>query len=202
MSDPAHRLPTDTDNGMLLIVSGPSGVGKTTIARAIERTIPDAVFSVSATTRPKSEADTDGVDYHFMTQEQFDRRVRAGEFLEHATYNTSSYGTLEVPTRTQLERGRLILLDIDVEGAKQIKQKMPGAYAIFVLPPSEEELLRRLRERKRESDHAIMQRFEIAQREIAEAKRCGVYDAFIVNTVLDDAIEEALALVRARRGAK
>lgn len=194
-----HRLPTDTDNGMLLIISGPSGVGKTTITRAIERSIPDAVFSVSATTRPRTSVDVDGVDYQFVTKEEFERKVRAGEFLEHAVYAGNSYGTLRGPVEAQLARGRLMILEIDVQGAKQVKAKMPRAFAIFIMPPSEEELLKRLRERKRESEEAIQRRFQIAREEMAEARRCGAYDAFIVNDNLDRAIAEAIELVKKAR---
>ena len=196
-----HRLPTDTESGMLLVISGPSGVGKTTITRAIERSIPGAVFSVSATTRPKSEIDVEGVDYEFLSDKQFDRRVAAGEFLEHAVYAGNKYGTLRGPVEAQLARGRLVILEIDVQGAKQVKAKIPEAFAMFILPPSEEALLERLRGRKREAESVIQRRFEIARQEIGEAHTCGAYDAFIVNDDLDHAIGEALRLVNERRGA-
>jgi guanylate kinase len=195
-----QRLPTDTEGGMLLVISGPSGVGKTTITRAIERSIAGAVFSVSATTRPKSDVDVEGVDYEFLTDKQFDRRVAAGEFLEHAVYAGNKYGTLRGPVEAQLARGRLVILEIDVEGAKQVKAKIPEAFALFILPPSEETLLERLRGRKRESESVIQRRFEIAKREIAEAHTCGAYDAFVVNDDLDHAIGEAMRLVNERRG--
>ncbi|MEO1129792.1 MAG: guanylate kinase [Planctomycetota bacterium] len=194
-----HRLPTDTTNGMLLVISGPSGVGKTTITRAIERSIPDAVFSVSATTRPKTDADVEGVDYQFLSAEQFERRVAANEFLEHAVYAGNNYGTLRAPVDAQLERGRLVILEIDVEGAKNVKRQIPGAFAMFILPPGEDTLLQRLRARKREAEDVIQRRFDIATREIAEARTCNAYDAFIVNDDLEKAIDEALTLVRTER---
>lgn len=197
--EPAHRLQSDTDDGMLLVVSGPSGVGKTTIARAIERRLQDATFSISATTRARTEADVDGVDYFFLTEDQFLRRVDAGEFLEHATYAGKHYGTLLEPVSAQLDRGRVVILDIEVQGATQVKAKMPEALAIFILPPSEDELLRRLRDRDRESEEAIQRRFDLARKEIAAAKACGVYDHFITNDDLDRAIEEALTIVREER---
>ncbi|MDX2115638.1 MAG: guanylate kinase [Planctomycetota bacterium] len=196
---PSHRLATDTDDGMLLVISGPSGVGKTTITRAVERSIPDAVFSVSATTRPRTDADVEGVDYHFLTVDDFLRREAAGEFLETAVYAGNRYGTLRAPVQAQLERGRLMILEIDVQGAKQVKAKVPAAFSLFVLPPGEDALLERLRARKREPEEVIQRRFRLAQEEIAEAHRCGVYDAFIVNDRLDRAIDEALALVRHAR---
>jgi guanylate kinase len=193
------RLPTDTDDGLLLIISGPSGVGKTTITRAVERSIPGSVFSVSATTRAKTDADVEGVDYHFQTECQFDAMVAGGEFLEWAGVFGKRYGTPKAWVQEQLARGRLVILEIDVEGAKQVKKAMPDAFGIFILPPSEEELLRRLHGRKREDEALIQKRFAEAQREIAEANRCNAYDAFIVNDNLDHAIAEAVATVQAQR---
>ncbi|MFM9957904.1 MAG: guanylate kinase [Phycisphaerales bacterium] len=200
-----HRLATDTDNGMLLIISGPSGVGKTTITRAVERSIADAVFSVSATTRPKTDADVEGVDYHFLGEQEFKRREAAGEFLETALYAGNHYGTLRAPVEAQLSRGRLMILEIDVQGAKSVKRQMPPpqSFALFVLPPSEDALLERLRSRKREAEEVIQRRFNLARAEIAEAKGCGAYDAFLVNDDLERSISEALRLVEeARRGRK
>lgn len=184
---------------MLLVISGPSGVGKTTITRAVERTIPDSVFSISATTRPRSDVDVDGVDYHFISDTDFDRRVAAGEFLEHAVYAGNKYGTLRGPVDAQLARGRLMILEIDVQGAKQVKTAMPRAFSVFILPPSEEALLERLRARKRDTEEVIQRRYKVAREEIAEAKRCGVYDAFVVNDDLARAKEEALRLIRDAR---
>lgn len=201
---PGHpRLPTDTDDGLLLVISGPSGVGKTTITRAVERSIPGSVFSVSATTRARTEADVEGVDYHFVDEDEFDAMVRDGAFLEWAGVFGKRYGTPRAWVEEQLARGRLVILEIDVEGAKQVKQAMPGAFGVFILPPSEEELLRRLRSRKREDEALIQKRFAEAQREIAEAHRCGAYDAFITNDSLERAIGEAVETVtRERRRAR
>lgn len=196
---PRHRLPTDTDNGMLLIISGPSGVGKTTITRAVERSIPDSVFSISATTRPRTDVDVEGVDYYFISDAEFDRRVAAGEFLEHAVYAGNRYGTLRGPVETQLARGRLMILEIDVQGARQVKTKIPDAFGLFIMPPSEEALLARLRARQRDTEEAIQRRFAAARQEIAEARRGGVYDHFIVNDHLDRAIREAVEVVNTAR---
>ncbi|GAB4386656.1 MAG: guanylate kinase [Phycisphaerales bacterium] len=194
-----RRLATDTDDGLLLIISGPSGVGKTTITRGVERGIAGSVFSVSATTRPKTDADVEGVDYHFVSDEEFDRMLADDAFLEWANVFGKRYGTPRAWVQEQLARGRLVILEIDVEGAKQVKRAMPDAYAIFVLPPSEEDLLHRLRTRKRESEEQIQRRFAEARREIAEAKVSGAYDAFIVNDDVDRAIAEAIRLVENRR---
>lgn len=184
---------------MLVIVSGPSGAGKTTIARAIERGVDGAVFSVSATTRPMSAADTDGVDYHFMTAHDFLERVGVGDFLEHAEYAGNYYGTLRRPVERALAEGRVMLLEIDIQGAIQVKATMPGALAIFILPPSEDALLQRLRDRKREDEAVIQRRFEIAKREIEQARTCGAYDHFVTNDRLERAIEESVSLVAAAR---
>lgn len=194
-----RRLPTDTDDGMLLIISGPSGVGKTTITRGVERGIADSVFSVSATTRPKTDADVEGVDYHFTTDAEFDAMLGRDAFLEWANVFGRRYGTPRKWVDEQLSRGRLVILEIDVEGAKQVKSRMPEAFAVFVLPPTEQVLLQRLHSRKREPEEQIQKRFAEAKREIAEARACGAYDAFIVNDDLDRAIAEALRLVAEQR---
>ena len=194
-----HRLPTDTDDGLLLIISGPSGVGKTTITRGVERSIADSVFSVSCTTRAKTDADVEGVDYHFATREEFDELIAQDAFLEWADVFGKRYGTRKRWVDEQLARGRLVILEVDVDGARQVKERMPEAFGIFILPPSEEELLRRLRARDRESEELIAKRFAEAQHEIRVAKSGAVYDRFIVNEDLDVAIAEALEAVRVRR---
>jgi len=193
------RLPTDTDNGLLLMISGPSGVGKTTITRGVERSIADSVFSVSCTTRAKTEADVEAVDYHFISDEEFQELIELNAFLEWADVFGKRYGTRKKWVDEQLSRGRLVILEIDVEGAKQVKAKMPDAFGLFVLPPSEEELHRRLKNRKRESEELIAKRFAEAKHEIAEAKSSGVYDQYLINENLDEAIVEAIEKVRTAR---
>lgn len=189
------RLPTDTDEGMLLIISGPSGVGKTTITRAVERSIPGAVFSVSATTRAKRATDTEGVDYHFVSDAEFDRMIKADEFLEWVNLFGKKYGTPRAWVQEQLARGRLVILEIDVVGAIKVKRQVPDAFGVFVLPPSEECLLERLRARKREGEEEIQRRFAEAKREIEQAKASAppVYDLFIINDTLELAIQQAIA---------
>lgn len=189
------KLPTDTDNGLLLIISGPSGVGKTTITRGVERSFGDSVFSVSMTTREKTDADTEGVDYHFVSNDRFDELVENDAFLEWADVFGKRYGTPRGWVEEQLSRGRLVILEIDVEGARQVKDRLPEAFGVFILPPSEEELLRRLRDRKRESEAQIQKRFAEAQREIGTARESEIYDALLVNEDLDSAIREAVELV-------
>lgn len=203
MSHPAHSHATQTTAsptpGLLVVISGPSGVGKTTITRALEQRLPDAAFSVSVTTRPRTPTDRDGVDYTFLTDAQFDDLVARHELLEWANVFGKRYGTPRAPVARQLEQGRVVLLEIDVEGARQVKHAMPEAAAMFILPPSEPALLERLRHRAREDEAAIQRRFAGAQREIAAAHAAGVYDLFITNVHLDRAIDQALAFVNQRR---
>lgn len=181
---------------MLLVISGPSGVGKTTITRSVERAFPAAVFSVSATTRPKTAADTEGVDYFFVSDETFDRMIAAGEFLEHAGVFGKRYGTPRAWVRERLAQGRLVILEIDVQGALNVKRACPDAFSIFVMPPTEDVLLDRLRARKREDEAVIQRRFAEARREIETAKTCGVYDLFLVNRVLDEAVSRAVRAIQ------
>jgi len=200
MTDRApHRLPTDTDDGMLLIISGPSGVGKTTVTRGVERSIADSVFSVSATTRARTDADVEGVDYHFVGDDEFERMKGADEFIETAGVYGKKYGTPREWTFEQLKRGRLVILEIDVQGAIQVKARVPEAFALFILPPTEEVLLQRLRDRKREGEDQIARRFAAARLEIGEARSCGVYDALLTNERIEDTITRAVELVRAER---
>jgi len=180
---------------MLLIISGPSGVGKTTITHDVERQL-SGKFSVSMTTRPKSDSDTEGADYHFVDRATFDRHRDAGDLLEWAEVFGNCYGTPRKPVEEALAAGELMLLEIDVEGAVQVKRKLPDSFAIFVLPPSEEVLLQRLRSRKREDESVIQRRFAKARDEIARAKACGIYDHFLINDNLAAAIAEAVTVVR------
>jgi len=184
--------------GLLLIISGPSGAGKTTITRAVEKEFPESVFSVSATTRTKTAADRDGVDYHFIPKAEFDRLVAQRAFIEHALYAGNWYGTLRAPVEKALAEGRLVILEIDVQGAINVKREFADAFALFILPPSDAVQLQRLRDRKREPEEAILRRFHIAQQEVATARTCGVYDHFIINDDLDRAVSKAITLVRDR----
>jgi guanylate kinase len=191
---------TNGQNGLLVIVSGPSGAGKTTIARAIHAAFPGSVLSLSLTTRPKGPTEKEGVDYHFASEEEFLKSIEAGAFLEHAGVYGKRYGTPRTPVEDGLASGRLVILEIDVQGAKQVKGQIAGALGMFVLTPTEDELLKRLRARKRDSEEVIQKRFARAREETAEAKVCGVYERFIVNDDLERAKQEAIDAVRARRG--
>lgn len=193
-------MSNDSHPGLLLVLSGPSGVGKTTIAhRILDRF--DGVFSVSATTRPQGRNETDGEDYLFITREQFDDLHKEGQFLESAeVFGKHAYGTLRQPVENHLVDGKLVILDIDVQGAMQVREAMPGAFMLFILPPSDEELRRRLESRGRDEPDAIERRFAEAQHEIKQAMTQDLYDAFVTNVDLDQAVEEACGLVDARRG--
>lgn len=197
MSDPD---PACANRGLLLVISGPSGVGKTTITHEVER-IMGGVFSVSVTTRPRTPADVEGRDYYFIDDATFDRMRDSGELLEWAeVFGKHRYGTPRQAVEDHLRAGRLVILEIDVQGGLQIKAKCPEAYMIFVLPPSDEELLRRLRKRGRDDEDAMQRRFAAAKREIATARASHAYDAFIVNDDLTAAVQRACDLVRARLG--
>lgn len=185
--------------GMLLVISGPSGVGKTTIVRALRKRLPDNAFSVSATTRQPTAADSPGQDYHFLTHDEFQRRVDAGDFLEHAVYAGNRYGTLRGPVEEHLAAGRLVILDIDVQGGRSVRATAPDSFGVFLLPPGEGVLLERLRARGREPEDVIQRRFAEARREVAEAQASGAYDVFLVNDSLDRTIEEAVRVIEAER---
>ncbi len=185
--------------GLLLVISGPSGSGKTTIARAIEQRL-GGRFSVSATTRPPARGEIPGRDYEFVSPAQFDEWVKRGAFLEHAqVFGKHRYGTPREPVERQLAEGHLVILSIDVQGALQIRRSLPDALMVFLLPPDEEELLRRLRARGRDDDASIRRRLEEARREMEIARSSGAYDAMIVNDDLERAIDETCRLVIERR---
>lgn len=189
---------TKTGQGMLMVISGPSGVGKTTITHKVKEAT-NACFSVSMTTRPKAESDREGVDYFFVDQLTFDKARDSGELLEWAeVYPGCSYGTPRSPIEEAIAQGKSLILEIDVDGAIQVKKQLPNAYAMFVLPPNENVLLQRLRARARDDEAAIARRFAKAKAEIIKAWDCGIYDDFIVNRDLDHAVSEAVELVRSR----
>lgn len=191
--------PSNVSRGLLLVISGPSGVGKTTIARQIEKRL-DGVFSVSATTRKKAPTDLEGRDYHFVDVPTFKKMIERGEFLEHANvFGENWYGTPREPVMRNLAEGRLMILEIDVQGGLQVRKSFPEAFMLLIVPPSDEELLRRLRGRGREDEAVIQRRFAAAKKEIDLAHRSNAYDHELVNDDLEGTIDRAADLIRRKR---
>jgi guanylate kinase len=184
--------------GLLLVLSAPSGAGKTTLARRFVAAHRDAAFSVSATTRPPRGAERDGVDYHFVSPERFAALVAEGAFAEWAEVHGQRYGTLRATVEASLRDGRIAVFDIDVQGGEQVKALWPDrATTVFVLPPSMAELERRLRARSTDADAAIARRLSAARAEIA---RGGVgYDYLLVNDDLDAAQAQLEAIAAHER---
>jgi len=173
--------------GEIIIVTGPSGSGKTTIVSRVLADDPTLEYSVSATTRAPRPGEVDGRDYRFLTRAEFERRVAAGEFAEWAESFGNLYGTPARPMREALERGKVFVLDIDVQGARQIRVKFPEARTVFIRPPSVEALRERLHARRTETPEQFEKRLKRAGEEIDAARE---YHTVIVNDRLDDAIRE------------
>lgn len=178
--------------GDLIVVSGPSGSGKTTIARSLLRDLPLLRFSVSATTRPIRAGEREGVDYYFLSREEFQRRIVAGEFVEWEEVYGNLYGTLRSEVEGALTRGHHLLFDIDVKGALSIKERYPGALLIFIRPPSREILEARLRARSTEDEATVLRRLARTDMELELGAR---FDRQVVNDVLDRAIGETKEIV-------
>ncbi len=182
--------------GIVFIVSAPSGAGKTTLTRKVLDIYPDMSLSVSCTTRPPREGEIPDKDYHFVPEKVFKRMLAAGDFAEWAEVHGKLYGTPRRILERQLGRGRDVLLDIDVQGARQIKRHFLNAVAIFVLPPSLDELRRRLAGRGTDARKTIEQRWRNARHEIQEIQG---YDYFIVNRDVDEAVGRLAAIIAAER---
>jgi guanylate kinase len=177
----------------LTVLSGPAGVGKSTIVAYLREHHPDIWHSVSVTTRPRRSGEVDGLDRHFVDGPAFARMVESGELLEHAQYAGHWYGTPRAPVEQRLAAGGAVLLEIEIQGARQVRRSMPRALLVFLKPPSWDELERRLRGRGTEPAEVIEQRLATARIELAAEDE---FDATIVNTSVADAAETLVSLMR------
>lgn len=182
--------------GLLIVLSGPSGVGKGTVLRAFLKEHPDLVCSISATTRTPREGEVDGVSYYFHTQEEFLELIAQGQMLEYAEYNHNFYGTPRRFVEEQLAAGRDVILEIEVKGAAQVQVNYPEACSVFVIPPDFQQLAERLKGRGTEDSKAIMERLTSAKDELLRASQ---YDYIIVNDRVETAAQTLYHVIEAAR---
>jgi guanylate kinase len=193
LSPPAKK------HGLLIVISGPSGVGKDTLIKRLLELDRNLRYSVSCTTRPPRPNEVDGVNYTFVSRERFQQLVDEGAFLEYATYDGNLYGTLIERVERARDAGHDIVLKIEVQGAEQVREKAPDAVFIFVVPPSTLELERRQELRNSESSQTMASRRKIAEREMTYVSR---YDHVVVNDELERAVAEVLAIIQDSRARK
>jgi guanylate kinase len=178
----------------VFVITGPSGVGKGTLIRGLLGEVPELELSVSATTRKPRQGERDGVDYHFLTPGEFSDRVAAGEFLEHASYSGQHYGTLRTEVERRLGEGRPVVLEIELQGARQVRAAMPEAVAVFIAPPSREALQARLVGRGTDSPEEVQKRMQTAERELEAQPE---FSHVVINDRLEQATAELAGIVRA-----
>ena len=184
------------NNGVLLVVSAPSGCGKDTIIAEVLKKVDDAFLSVSMTTRPMRPGEAEGVNYYFVTQKEFEQKIDCGEMLEYARYGSNYYGTPAGPVRKLLEEGKTVILIIEVQGAGNVKRMFPEACNIFIIPPSFDILEKRLRGRGTDDDESIIKRLDIAKDELARAIE---FDYIVENDVLEEAVEDIITIIKAEK---
>ena len=184
------------DTGTVYVVSAPSGAGKTSLVTALAETDPSIRLSVSHTTRPMRPGEQDGADYHFVSPDQFESMLQQGEFLEHARVYGADYGTSEQRVREQLAQGLDVILEIDWQGAQQIRKRIRGAISIFILPPSVEALTERLAGRAQDAKDVIAQRMQEAKDEISHYAE---FDFLVVNEEFDRALNDLRCIIGAMR---
>jgi guanylate kinase len=187
---------TENRKPLVYIVSAPSGSGKSTLTNELLKLVPNLVFSISYTTRAARGSEQNGKQYHFISTQEFNRMVREQEFLEHANVHGNCYGTARHFLRDAGKSGHDLLLDIDVQGAAQIKKNLTDAISIFVLPPDRKTLEWRLRNRSEDSEDEIQRRLQTARREIAEYDK---YDYVLINDKLEESTERLIAIVLSQR---
>jgi guanylate kinase len=176
----------------VFVITGPSGVGKGTLIRLLRERVPELALSVSATTRAPRPGEEDGVDYHFLSDEEFARRVDAGDFVEWAEYSGRRYGTLRSELQRHLDAGNPVVLEIEVQGARQVREAMPEAVQIFIEPPDSEALKDRLVGRGTDDPEAIERRLAVAREELAAA---GEFQYRVCNDRLDEAVARLVEIV-------
>jgi guanylate kinase len=176
----------------VFVITGPSGVGKGTLIRGLMERLDQLELSVSATTRAPRPGEQDGVDYHFLTREEFDRRVQAGDFVEHADYAGRRYGTLRSELEARVQAGTPVVLEIEVQGARQVRAAMPEAVQVFIAPPSLEALRTRLIGRGTDDAEEVERRLQVAEEELAAQPEFGYV---VVNDRLEDALEQLTTIV-------
>lgn len=182
---------------LLVVITGPSGVGKDTLVRELKRKLGDSLHvAVTATTRPPRPGERHGVHYYFLSQGEFEDLIRKGGLLEHATVYGHRYGVPKAPLREALSQGKDVVVRVDVQGGQFIKSHYPEAVTIFLLPPSEEELARRLRGRGQDDPQQVALRLLVAQEEMAQAQQ---FDYQVVNDQLEEAVEAVLAIMARER---
>src|SRR4051794_40678832 len=184
--------------GLLIVLVGPSGVGKSTISLKLAELM-HLKYIVSATTRRQNEKDKEGKVYEYVDEATFFRKLEQGEFLEYANVFHNYYGTPKHPTLEYLAAGQDVLLEIDVQGALQVRFQYPDALMIFIMPPDEASLLTRLRDRGRDTEDAIQQRFREAKREVWMAKGSRAFDDMVINDSVDRAVDEIARLIRQKK---
>jgi len=193
---PSSSATRPSQSGLLIILSAPSGAGKTSLYRALLERTDGVVASVSHTTRPPRPGEENGVDYHFVTAEEFDRLVAEGAFLEHARVFDRQYGTSRAAVESERQAGRDVVLEIDWQGARQIRELVPEAVSVFVLPPSREALRERLEDRGQDDAEVIERRMRDAE---AEMSHYGEYDYVIINDEFEQALDSLISVVKAER---